>query len=228
MAVYLGFLGDGWAADYVVPRRWLTPSRSRACRWNGVGVVMSRKAGRAGSAGWIWLRQMVPRSASRFWKRAPAGRRGALGSGLGQGPRGTGSAGDPAVPGGLGGGFVVVGEQHGREAVVHVPGDVVRQHPQEHVRTDPLVGAVADGPDVQVGTESAERALDGCHNRVAELLVPGAELPHARVQAAAPRTRGHQPRRPPSRSKNPRSDPVHQEHQKSPARLDAPLLTLVI
>src|SRR5438046_597848 len=69
MAVDLGFLGGaGRAADYAVPRRWLTPSRSRACRWSGVGVVTSRKAGRAGSAGWIWLRQMVARSASRVWK----------------------------------------------------------------------------------------------------------------------------------------------------------------
>ncbi len=37
-------------------------------RWSGVGVVMSWKAGRAGSAGWIWLRQMVARSASRLVK----------------------------------------------------------------------------------------------------------------------------------------------------------------
>src|SRR5258707_15220078 len=66
MTVYLGFLGDaGQASDYAVPRRWLTPSRSRAWRCSGVGVVTSRKPGRAGSAGWIWLRQMVARSASR-------------------------------------------------------------------------------------------------------------------------------------------------------------------
>src|SRR5260370_41054505 len=52
-------------ADYAMPRRWLTPSRSRAWRWMGVGVVTSRKPGRAGSAGWMWLRQMVARSASR-------------------------------------------------------------------------------------------------------------------------------------------------------------------
>src|SRR5713226_7895278 len=69
MAVYLRFLG-GWgrAADYAIPRRWLTPSRSRAWRWRGVGVVTSWKPGRAGSAGWIWLRQMVARSASRLVK----------------------------------------------------------------------------------------------------------------------------------------------------------------
>ena len=55
-------------ADYATPRRWLTPSNSKACRWRAVGVVTSRKPGRAGSAGWIWLRQMVPRSASRVAK----------------------------------------------------------------------------------------------------------------------------------------------------------------
>src|SRR5258707_5157394 len=53
------------AADYVMPRRWLTPSRSRAVRWIGVGVVTIWKPGRSGSAGWMWLRQMVARSASR-------------------------------------------------------------------------------------------------------------------------------------------------------------------
>ena len=40
-------------------------------------------------------------------------------------------------------------------------------------------------------------------NRAAERLVPGAELPHARVQAAAPRTRGHQPRRAPDVARTP-------------------------
>ena len=49
------------------------------------------------------------------------------------GSRGAGGRGDGAWPGGLGGGLVIVGEQHGREAGVQVPGDVVRQHPQEHV-----------------------------------------------------------------------------------------------
>src|SRR6266566_5441568 len=69
MAVYLGFLGGGGqVSDYAVPRRWLTPSRSRAWRCSGVGVVTSRKPGRAGSAGWIWLRQMVARSVSRLVK----------------------------------------------------------------------------------------------------------------------------------------------------------------
>jgi hypothetical protein len=31
--------------DYAIPRRWLTPSRSRARRWIGVGVVARRKPG---------------------------------------------------------------------------------------------------------------------------------------------------------------------------------------
>jgi hypothetical protein len=44
-------------------------------------------------------------------------------------------------------------------------------------------------------------------------------LRHALAGTSAPGT---------SRSKNPRSEPVHQKHQKSPAPLDAPLLTLVI
>src|SRR5258706_12332959 len=56
------------ASDYAMPRRWLTPSRSRAWRWMGVGVVTSWKPGRAGAAGWIWLRQMVARAASRVRK----------------------------------------------------------------------------------------------------------------------------------------------------------------
>src|SRR5262245_34566933 len=69
MGVYLGVWGwRGGVADYVIPWRWLTPSRSRAWRWIGVGVVMIRKPGRAGSPGWIWLRQMVARSASRLSK----------------------------------------------------------------------------------------------------------------------------------------------------------------
>ena len=102
---------------------------------------------------------------------------GALGRGFGQGPRGAGGRGDGAGAGGLGGWLVVVGEQQRREAVVHVPGDVVRQHPQEHVRADPGLGAVADRADVQVGIEGAERPLD-----LGEGLVGGDHL--AAVQAA--------------------------------------------
>ena len=60
---------------------------------------------------------------------------------------------------------------------MQVPGEVVRQHPQEHVRPDPLFGAVADGPDVQVGVEGPERPLD-----LGERLVGGDDL--AAAQAA--------------------------------------------
>ena len=157
------------AADYAMPRRWLTPSRSRACRWIGVGVVTIWKPGRSGSAGWMWFRQMVARSRSRVaklctgwpsWVRLVA----ALASAFAE--RVAGATG--LVPGGLGGWLVVVGEQHGRQAGLHVPGDVVGEHPQEHVRADPGLGAVPDGPDVQVGVEGAEGALD-----VGEGLVGG-------------------------------------------------------
>jgi len=85
---------------------------------------------------------------------------GVLGGGLGQCFRGAGGGGDGALPGGLGGGLVVVGEQDGCEPGLHVPGDVVRDHPQEHVRADPVLGAVPDRPDVQVGIEGAEGPLD--------------------------------------------------------------------
>src|SRR5260221_9517353 len=97
MAVYLGVLGGvGVAADYAVPRRWLTPSRPRACRCRGVGVVTSWKAGRAGSAGWIWLRQMVARSVSRLSKLCtgwPAGVRLAAALASARGERAAGATG---------------------------------------------------------------------------------------------------------------------------------------
>src|SRR5258707_5163823 len=56
------------AADYAIPRWWLTPSRSKACPCIGVGVVARRKPGNAGSAGRIWLMLIVARSRSRVWK----------------------------------------------------------------------------------------------------------------------------------------------------------------
>ena len=84
---------------------------------------------------------------------------GLLGGGLYQGARGAGGGGYLAGPGGLGGGLVVVGEQQRREAGLHVPADVVRQHPQEHVRP-PVLSTVPDGSDVQVGIEGAEGSLD--------------------------------------------------------------------
>src|SRR5260221_12094722 len=97
MVVYLGFLGGGGVgADYMVPRRWLTLSRSRACRCGGVGVVTSWKAGRAGSAGWIWLRQMVARSVSRLVELCtgwPAGVRLAAALASARGERAAGATG---------------------------------------------------------------------------------------------------------------------------------------
>src|SRR6266498_2880169 len=97
MAVYLGFLGGaGVASDYAIPRRWLTPSRSRAWRCGGVGVVTRWKGGRAGSAGWIWLRQMVARSASRLVKLCtgrPAGVRLAAALARARGDRAAGATG---------------------------------------------------------------------------------------------------------------------------------------
>src|SRR5208283_1390227 len=73
----------------------------------------------------------------------------------------------------------VVGEQDGREPGLHVPGDVVREHPQEHVRPDPVLGAVPDRADVQVGIEGAEGPLD-----LGQGLVGGDDL--AAVQVAGP------------------------------------------
>ena len=106
---------------------------------------------------------------------------GVLGRGLGQGPRGAGSRGDGAGAGGLGSGLVVVGEQQPPEPVVQVPGDVVGGViPQEHVRADPGLGAVADWADVQVGIEGPERSLD-----LGEGLVGGDHL--AAVQAVVAR-----------------------------------------
>ena len=62
----------GWwgrVADCVIPWRWLTPSRSRACA-AGAGWGGDEPGSWAwqGSAGWIWLRQMVARSANRVSK----------------------------------------------------------------------------------------------------------------------------------------------------------------
>ena len=88
------------------------------------------------------------------------GGRGVLGGGLGQCARGADGGGDRAEAGRRWAACLSSsGEQQGREAVLHVPADVVRQHPQEHVRADPVLGAVPDGPDVQVGIEGPEGAL---------------------------------------------------------------------
>jgi hypothetical protein len=108
-----------------------------------------QKPGRVGSAGWNWLRQMVARSLSRVWKlctgRLPSMR---LVAALAR-ARGAGGGGDRAVPDGPGGWLVIVGEQDGREPALHLPGDVVGGHPQEHVGADPSLGAAADEADVQ-------------------------------------------------------------------------------
>src|SRR5260370_29427568 len=59
--------GDLVLPDYGYPRRWVTPSSSKACRWTGVGVVMMVKAGRS-PTGWTRLAAMVARSASKVAK----------------------------------------------------------------------------------------------------------------------------------------------------------------
>ena len=142
-----------------------------------VGLVMSRKPGRSGSAGWIWLRQMVARSASRVQKLCtgrplPACLAAALARARGE--RAAGATG--LVRAARAAGLSSSVNRTGSEPVVHVPGEVVRQHPQEHVRPDPLFGAVADRADVQVGIEGAERPLD-----LGERLVGGDHLAAAQV-----------------------------------------------
>ena len=54
---------------------------------------------------------------------------------------------------------VVVFEEHRCELALHVEGDVVGEHPQEHVRTDPVFCAMADRTDVQVGVEAPKGAF---------------------------------------------------------------------
>jgi hypothetical protein len=74
------------------------------------------------------------------------------------------------------GGFVVVLKQDRRQGLLHVPADVVGQHPQEHVGADPVGEAVADGPHVQFGVKGAEEPFDVFESLVAQLwaakLVP--------------------------------------------------------
>lgn len=48
-------------------------------------------------------------------------------------PLGGDDWGEPGGPGG-----VVVFEQHGGQALLHVPGDVVGEHADQHVRADPV------------------------------------------------------------------------------------------
>ena len=116
----------------------------------------------------MWLAQMVVRSASRLVKlctgvlsavclRACFGQRsvGALGCGNGIG----------AFSGR--GGFVVVVKQDRGQDLVHVPADVVGQHPREHMGADPVGEPMADGAHVEFGVEGAEEPFD-----VFEALVP--------------------------------------------------------
>ena len=140
--------------------RWSTPSRSKAWRWTVVGVVTSRQVAQGWFAG-----DGVQADGGQVGEQAGEAVHwqvvtGALGGRLGQGSRGAGGGGDRALPGSVGGGLVVVGEQQGCEPGLHVPGDVVRDHPQEHVGADPGFGAVPDRADVQVGVERAEGPLD--------------------------------------------------------------------
>jgi hypothetical protein len=61
----------------------------------------------------------------------------------------------------------VIIEQQVREFLAHMPDDVVSQHAQEHLRTDPPGQAVMDGSDFQVDRfERAESALDVGEARV--------------------------------------------------------------
>src|ERR1700682_2667806 len=112
-------------------------------------------------AGWMWLAQMVARSASRLvklctgvssWVRLRAALAARYRS---AGRRGRGRC---AWRGRCG--FVVVVEQDRGEGLFHVPADVVGQHPQEHVGADPVGEVVADGPHVEFGVEGAEEPLD--------------------------------------------------------------------
>ncbi len=52
----------------------------------------------------------------------------------------------------------MVVEQDRGDRLLHVPGDVVGQHPQEDVGADPDGEAVADGAHVEFAIEGAEEA----------------------------------------------------------------------
>src|SRR6266699_3702194 len=68
-------------------------------------------------------------------------------------------------------------------ASVHVPGDVVGEHADEHVGGDPVFEPVADGADQQVGVQAAEDPLDVFQGLVG--LHRGAGAEHAGGQAGA-------------------------------------------
>src|SRR5215813_4665841 len=156
--------------DYVYPRRQEMPSSSRAWRWTGVGVVMMVKAGRP-AAGWMVLAAMVARSWSRVARLCtgwPSAVCLVVSLASAEGER-------PAGAGGPGGGGVVVFEQHGRELVLHVPGDVVGEHADQRVGADPAGEPVADRPDQQVGVQAAEHPLDVLQGLVGLHRAAGAE-----------------------------------------------------
>jgi hypothetical protein len=68
--------------------------------------------------------------------------------------------GDGVGPFGCGGGFVVVLEQDWCQGLFHVPAEVVGQHPQEQVGTDPVGQPMPDGPHIEFAVEGAEEPLD--------------------------------------------------------------------
>ena len=90
-------------------------------------------------------------------------------------------------PGGLGDriwveGWGLVFEEHRRPGVAEMPGEVVGEHAEEHVRADAVVEAVMDRADLQLGAfEGAKRALD-----LFEILVGAHDL--TGVRARCPRT----------------------------------------
>src|SRR5205823_12091070 len=78
---------------------------------------------------------------------------GDLGGDLGQ-RRGRAAGGrDRAGPQRAAGGGVVVLEQDRGEFVLHVPGDVVGEQPDQHVGAHPAGEPVPDRPDEQVGVQ---------------------------------------------------------------------------
>ena len=107
------------------------------------GCGEAPEGGQGGVGGWIWLRQWWPGRRAGWEAVHGEGRRWGA-AGLGQGAGGAGGRGDGV--GRCAGG--VVGEQQWREAVCVFLGDVVGEHPQEHVRADPGFEAVVDRPDL--------------------------------------------------------------------------------
>jgi hypothetical protein len=56
--------------------------------------------------------------------------------------------------------FISVIEQHRRQALTHVPFQVVGQHAKKNMRPHPILQSVVDRPDIQIdGLDAAERTL---------------------------------------------------------------------